>query len=73
MLSKVMRKNLTLLVILRPSLIVFLERVVVFLAAGVSALQPLAAEVTMTVCGMVEEDFVRGPDDEDAITHIRQI
>lgn len=46
------------------------------LLAGMRALQfeepPLATEVTMTVCGLVMlemelEDFVRGPDDEDAI------
>lgn len=58
---------LTLLVNFKPSLMVFFVRVVVHLAAGVSGLQPLATEVTMTVCGMeLEEDFVRGPDDEDA-------
>lgn len=69
-------KQLTLLVNLRPSLMVFLVRVVVLLAAGVRALQvvvPLATEVTMTVCGMeLEEDFERGPDDEDALRENRK-
>ena len=64
-----MNKYITLFVIFNPSLRVFLVRVVVLLlAAGVRARQPLATEVTMTVCGMeLEEDFVRDPVDEDAI------